>query len=570
MAESRDAFVELQDRVDRPGTPALDRLRAAQSRHGAVRAEDERRIAAELGQPVAAVAGAASFFADLASGPRGRRHIRVCDGTACLVADRGRHIRRLEEGFGVRCGGCAPDGSVSLAKVYCLGYCYAAPSALDGELPCTGAGLGGLLPAGTAAPGGPGPAPPVPFRCAARDAVLLAGLTGAEGPWQVWPRIAASGDPGSVLREVAAAGLRGRGGAGFPVADKWRAVRAGARPRYVVANGDEGDPGSFCDRLLMESDPHRVLEGLVLAGFAVGAERGLLLVRSEYPLAARRLRAAADGARAAGHLGSDVHGSGFGFDVEVVQGAGSYVAGEETALLHTLQGLRGGVRARPPYPARRGFRNRPTAVNNVETLAAVPWIAAHGGAAYARLGRAPETGTKLVSLNERFARPGVFEVEFGTPLRLLVEELGGGLRSGEAPRSVQVGGPLGGFLPPEELDVPLLAADLGRRGVPLGHASLVAVDAGVPARDLLRHLWEFAAAESCGSCSPCRVGSRRGLELARGIGSGAAAPVREALEEQDPVLEAMAVASLCAFGRGVAGAVRGLLRVYGDELRGGR
>jgi NADH-quinone oxidoreductase subunit F len=336
-------------------------------------------------------------------------------------------------------------------------------------------------------------------------------------------------------------------------------------PRYVVANGDEGDPGSYGDRLLMERDPHRILEGLALAGFAVGARHGLILVRSEYPAAADRLRTAVAQARQAGHLGTGVHASPVDFDVEIVVGAGSYVAGEETALLHALAGLRAAVRARPPYPTSHGFLGRPTAVNNVETLAAVPWIIRHGGAAYARLGHPDEPGTKLVCLSQRFRRPGVYEVEFGVPLRHLVQDLGGGLREPYQLRAVQVGGPLGGFFTPDQLDLPLLSRPLAEAGGALGHASLVAVDSTVPAAAILRHAWAFGAAESCGACTPCRVGTRRGLELAGRLQEPGQAEA--ALAAHEPLLEVLKVASLCAFGPGVSCAVRSLLRVYADELR---
>ncbi|WP_183101556.1 NADH-ubiquinone oxidoreductase-F iron-sulfur binding region domain-containing protein, partial [Nocardioides pelophilus] len=308
------------------------------------------------------------------------------------------------------------------------------------------------------------------------------------------------------------AGLRGRGGAGFPTADKWAAVQAvdGPGPRFVVANGDEGDPGSFADRLLMERDPGRVLEGLALAGLACGATAGFVYVRSEYPRARTAVMRAVEAARSAGHLGTDIHGSGVDFDVEVVAGHGSYVAGEETSLLRSMAGLRGTVRVRPPYPTRHGYLGRPTAVNNVETLAAVPAILADGGAAYARLGHPLESGTSLVCLTERFARPGAYEVELGTPLRRIVEELGGGLVDDAPLRALQVGGPLGGFLAPSQLDLPLLESALAPAGVALGHGSLVAIDARVSRADLLAHLWRFGAEESCGACTPCREGTRRG------------------------------------------------------------
>jgi NADH:ubiquinone oxidoreductase subunit F (NADH-binding)/NADH:ubiquinone oxidoreductase subunit E len=575
MNMPREGFVEWQERFGGRGVSALDGLRHAKGEQGVVRADDVRRIAGELGWPVAAVAGTASFYADFAGGRHGRRHVRVCEGTSCFVTTSGRHIGRLEAALGVGCGDCAPDGSVSLQGVHCLGFCYASPAVLDRRVPRTGPDLGGLLET-TDVRGAvgqeaalSGSAPPVPYRNASPRAVVLAGLIGEEGPWEVWPRAVAAGSAERVIAEVGEAGLRGRGGAEFPVTVKWSAAARGTAPRYVVANGDEGDPGSFCDRLLMESDPHRVLEGLALAGFAVGAGHGVVLVRSEYPAAMGRMRVAVAEARAAGHLGVGVHGSGFDFEVEVVEGAGSYVAGEETALLHLLQGLRGSARARPPYPTSHGLGGRPTAVNNVETLAAVPWIVRHGGAAYRRLGRPDEPGTKLVCLSERFRRPGVYEVEFGVPLRFIVEELGGGLREGHTLRAVQVGGPLGGFLSPEELDIPLAAGALADAGVALGHGSLVAVDTGVPAGELLRHVWSFAESESCGACVPCRVGSRRGLELAERIPGAPAGQVEAVLETQERVAEVMAAGSLCAFGRGVPGAVRSLVRVYRDDLEQG-
>ncbi|MGJ3562077.1 2Fe-2S iron-sulfur cluster-binding protein [Streptomyces sp. INA 01156] len=272
-------------------------------------------------------------------------------------------------------------------------------------------------------------------------------------------------------------------------------------------------PGSYADRLLMEADPRRVLEGLALACFACGARRGVVLVRSEYPRALARMREAVEEAYADGHFGPSVHGTDTALDVEVVRGAGSYVAGEETALIASLEGDRGCARPRPPYPTARGLRGAPTVVNNVETLAAVP--GSWPGRRRVRPARDAggdrhETGLPLGAV-----RPaGAYEVELGTSLLRIVTELGGGMRDGSELTALQVGGPLGGFLAPDALDVPLTTASLAARGAALGHAGLVAFDRRVAPQDVLRHVWEFAAAESCGACSPCRVGSRRGLELA--------------------------------------------------------
>jgi NADH:ubiquinone oxidoreductase subunit F (NADH-binding) len=495
--------------------------------------------------PEAAMHGRRTYYADLHA-PRGRRHVRVCGGTACFVAGGGgRHLPEVETALGVQVGACAPDGSVSLQRVHCLGYCHGGPAALDGDLPRAGADLAEQL-AGRAAPRDL--SPPI---ASVGEPVVLAGVLRGEAAWQVWPAVLAAGGAARVRREVAASGLRGRGGAGFPAARKWAAVAAATDgvQRYVVANGDEGDPGSYADRLLMERDPERVLEGLALAGLACGATRGYVYVRSEYPGARAAVATAVERARAAGYLGRDVHGSDVSFDVEVASGHGSYVAGEETSLLRSLAGLPGTVRARPPYPTEHGLLGRPTAVNNVETLAAVPAILTAGGAAYARRGLATEPGTLIVCLSERFARPGAYEVDVGTSLRALVEDLGGGLRTGGPLRALQVGGPLGGFLGPAALDRRLAEAALAPAGVSLGHGSLVAVDDGVSREDLLRHLWEFAARESCGACTPCREGTLL----------GATHPAE--VSQDEGLLGLMERASLCAFGRRLPAAVRSLLAV---------
>ncbi|KUO10383.1 NAD(P)H-dependent oxidoreductase subunit E [Streptomyces sp. DSM 15324] len=552
-ADRFDALQALADRRGRPGRRLIESL--AEARAGTTDSPETwaPAVAAEMSLPAAAALGPAGYYADLAS-PRGRRHVRVCAGTACFAAQAGQHLTEVEHELGVTVGMASPDGGTSLQAVRCLGYCYAGPAALDGDTPRVGPALAGQL-AGREPPR----APAIPAADDTGDPVLLGGVVAGELPWQVWPRVVSAGSSDEVRLEVAASGLRGRGGAGFRVASKWEA--AGRAPgTVVVANGDEGDPGSYADRLLMEAEPERVLEGLALACFACGAGRGVVLVRSEYPLALARMREAVGQAYDDGHFGSSVHGTDTALDVEVVEGAGSYVAGEETALIASLEGDRGCARPRPPYPTRHGLWGAPTVVNNVETLASVPWIVSRGGAAYARRGSLDETGTKLVCLSEGFARPGAYEVELGTPLPRIVTELGGGLRDGSELAALQVGGPLGGFLGPDALDVPLTTADLTSRGAALGHAGLVAFDRRVTPQEALRHIWQFAAAESCGACSPCRVGSRRGLELA-----SADTPPGPEWERLGRVL---AEASLCAFGRRIPPAVRSLARAYGERLPG--
>jgi NADH:ubiquinone oxidoreductase subunit F (NADH-binding) len=369
--------------------------------------------------------------------------------------------------------------------------------------------------------------------------------------------VVAAGARARIAREISSSRLRGRGGAGFPASVKWGSAAEAATDghRYLVCNGDEGDPGSFVDRLLMERDPHRVLEGMALAAFAAHATHGIVYVRSEYPRARDALRQAVAEARAAGHLGG-----GASFDVEVFEGAGSYVAGEETSLIHSMEGLRGEVSARPPYPTERGFLNRPTVVNNVETLSAVPWIVARGGDAYALLGSRDSRGTKVVCLNERFRRPGAYEIELGTPIRRLFEDLGGGLRDERGLRAVQVGGPLGGFLSSAQLDTPLTFEALRDAGADLGHGSLIAVDESVTGAELLEHIWTFAAAESCGTCAPCRIGTRRGLEAVRSLRGGDPRPANE----YAALLGTLERGSLCAFGKSVPQAVRSVASACDD------
>lgn len=541
--DNDDPFLRYAARFERPIVEIKSMLR------GSVTSPAE--IARALGLPAAAAEGPASFFADF-SAPHGTRHIRACGAAACFAASGGRHMAEVEAALGVEAGSRSGDGAVSLQEVRCLGYCFGGPAALDGEDACAGPDLAAQLQGSS-----PRKAPPIPVSCDSAYAVVTAGLLGASTPWSAWPGVVAAGTPEDVLSQVESARLKGRGGAGFRVAAKWRAALEHPSPRVVVANGDEGDPGSFADRLLMEQDPHRVLEGLALACFAVRAETGVVFVRSEYPHAVARLKEALLEARAAGHLGPDAGGSGSSLEIHVAVGAGSYVSGEETALLNGLEGLRGVVRPRPPFPTARGLHGRPTVVNNVETLSAVPWIVQHGGAAYAAMGTADEAGTVVACLSERFLRPGAYEVEIGTPVRRIVEDLGGGLRDGAAMRALQIGGPLGGFLGPADLDVPLSDAALTSRGAALGHAGIVAFDDRLSGEQVLRNLWDFAAAESCGQCSPCRVGTWRG----RALSERPDGP--DIRRERGEVLRTMAAGSLCAFGRRVPSAVLSLARVYG-------
>jgi len=351
----------------------------------------------------------------------------------------------------------------------------------------------------------------------------------------------------AVVDAIKASGLRGRGGAGFPTGIKWNTVRlAEADRKYVVCNADEGDSGTFADRMLMEGDPFSLIEGMTIAAVAVGATKGFIYCRSEYPHAFRTLTRAIALATEAGYLGIDVLGSGLAFTLEVRLGAGAYICGEETSLLESLEGRRGMVRAKPPLPAIQGLFGRPTVVNNVLSLAAVPHLLASDEAAYAALGIDRSRGTLPVQLAGNVARGGLIEIPFGATLRSVVEGYGGGTATGRPVRAVQVGGPLGAYFPAHMLDIPLdYEAFTAAKGL-VGHGGIVVFDDSVDLAQQARFAFEFCAHESCGKCTPCRIGAVRGMEVVDRIVGGIERDKNFAV--LDDLLQVMTDASLCAMG----------------------
>lgn len=353
--------------------------------------------------------------------------------------------------------------------------------------------------------------------------------------------------PQAIVDEVKRSGLRGRGGAGFPTGIKWQTVLDTPAPqKYVVCNADEGDSGTFSDRMLMEGDPYLLLEGMAIAGLAVGATRGYVYVRSEYPDAERSLTRAITRARAAGYLGDSLLGSDRAFDVVVRRGAGSYVCGEETALLESLEGRRGQVRYRPPLPAVAGLFGLPTALNNVLSFAAVPSIVADGAQRYESYGRGRSRGTLAFQLAGNIKHGGLVEKAFGVTLGELVHDFGGGTASGRPVRAVQVGGPLGAYLGPEDFDLPLDYEAFAARGAIVGHGGIVVFDDTINMAKMARYAMEFCAVESCGKCTPCRIGSTRGVEVIDRLVRGGDRP--KSLRLLRDLCETMTHASLCALG----------------------
>ena len=367
----------------------------------------------------------------------------------------------------------------------------------------------------------------------------------------------------AIVDEVKLSGLRGRGGAGFPTGIKWDTVRlARADRKYVVCNADEGDSGTFADRMLMEGDPFMLIEGMVIAGLATGATKGFVYIRSEYPDSIEVMDAAVRIAREAGVLGPSVLGSAHAFDIEVRVGAGAYVCGEETSLLNSLEGKRGVVRAKPPLPALEGFMGRPTVVNNVLSLATVPVILEKGAAHYADFGLGRSRGTIPVQIAGNVRHGGLFETAFGMTLGELVEGVGGGTASGRPVKAVQVGGPLGAYFPASKFGTPFGYEDFDGQGGLIGHAGVVVFDDTVDMLRMARFAMEFCAVESCGKCTPCRIGAVRGVETIDRIGRGDAAAVPLLTD----LCETMKEGSLCALGGFTPYPVMSALREFPEDF----
>jgi formate dehydrogenase iron-sulfur subunit len=373
--------------------------------------------------------------------------------------------------------------------------------------------------------------------------------------------------PSGAIDAVTASGLRGRGGAGFPTGIKWQTVAGAAADRkYIACNADEGDSGTFSDRMLMEGDPFALIEGMLIAGFAVGAGRGYVYLRSEYPLARELFSRALTIARAEGMLGTNIEGSGFDFDIELHIGAGSYVCGEETAMLDSLEGKAGLVRFKPPLPALEGLFGKPTVVNNVITLASVPNILALGAERYAALGVARSKGTLAFQLAGNIKRGGLVEVAFGHSLRDLIMDFGGGTASGRPIRAVQIGGPLGAYLPETMLDVALDYEAFAAVDALIGHGGIVVFDDTVDMAAQARFAMEFCAIESCGKCTPCRIGSVRGVEVIDRIVENERRDANLALLEE--LCDTMVDGSLCAMGGMTPFPVRSALRYFPEDFTG--
>jgi len=370
--------------------------------------------------------------------------------------------------------------------------------------------------------------------------------------------------PSEVIQEVTKSGLRGRGGAGYPTGLKWSTVaKAVGKQKYVICNADEGDPGAFMDRSVLESDPHRVLEGMLIAAYAVGASEGYIYVRAEYPLAIKRLRTAIRQAERIGLLGASICGTRFSFHVDLRLGAGAFVCGEETALIASVEGKRGAPRPRPPYPAQAGLFGEPTLINNVETYANIAPIIRNGGEWYAQIGTEKSKGTKVFALAGRVLNTGLVEVPMGITLREIVFEMGGGIPSGRRFKAVQTGGPSGGCLPAEYLDMPVDYESLAKAGSIMGSGGMIVMDETSCMVDVAKYFMDFCMTESCGKCVPCRVGTYQMNELLARITARTASAQDVAMLEE--LCDLLRNTSLCGLGQSAPNPVLSTLRYFADE-----
>lgn len=371
-------------------------------------------------------------------------------------------------------------------------------------------------------------------------------------------------EPSDLLQEIKTSNLRGRGGAGFPMGMKLEScMQTEGEQKFVVCNADEGDPGAYSDRYIMEKQAHLLLFGMMMAACIVGANRGVLYIRAEYPESVARVREEIERFRQAGMLGDNIKGTSFSFDFKMIEGAGAYICGEETALLSSIEGQRPEVRVRPPFPTQEGLFNLPTVVNNVETSASVYYILKKGGELYASMGNGKSTGSKLVCLDSFFNRPGLYEVKMGTPLKEVINDLGQGFKTDV--KAIHVGGPLGGIVPVEKIDsLSLDFESFASGGFLLGHASIISIPSDFPMIKYLEHLFEFTADESCGKCFPCSIGSVRGKEMIQKSQGGDFKIDRKLM---DDLLETMEIGSLCALGGGLPLGIKNALTYFEDELK---
>ncbi len=527
----------------------FEKLGELSEKTGAPQKEELNKLGAEYLIGKASVVGSASFY-DFSRQENKGKKVHVCNGTACMLANTQNRLKgRLEKHF----------KDEEIGEITCLGRChensafhyagnnYSALSDEElNETIKTKAENGDDYFVGHLGP-----------------QILTADFPGLDRFYSVLKNALNEGAD-TVLNKIKNSSVRGRGGAGFPMSFKLEACKnESGNEKYIVCNADEGDPGAYSDRYLLEKQPHLVIFGMITAGFTVGANWGVIYTRAEYPESVRIVQDAIDQLYDLNILGENIMGSDFSYDLKVVKGLGAYICGEETALLNSLEGQRPEVRTRPPFPTQQGLFNKPTIVNNVETLATLYYILKNSGNKFAEHGTAKSTGTKLVSLDSFFNRPGIYEVEMGTPLKTVIEDLGGGFKS--PIKAMHIGGPLGGLVPLSKInDLSIDFESFSENGFLLGHASVVCIPEDFPLIKYIEHLFAFTSHESCGKCFPCRLGSKRGQELLQKAQNESFTIDKELF---DDLLDTLERGSLCALGGGLPLPVKNALQYFNDELK---
>ena len=553
----------LNDLAPRGQTALLPALHAAQSIYSYLPQDVVAEISRTLKVPLANVYGVIDFYAMFYPEPVGKTVIRVCNDPPCSVKGGAQVLDSVCRHLAVAPGEITSDGAYTVERSPCLGLCEHAPAVLAGET-----AIGRANPSNAEEiTQGIGQAP---HGVVGGDIRVLTANCGKGRPASLKEyeltggyaalRKALAMDPEAVIAEVKDSGLVGRGGAAFPTGVKWEgAFKAGGEPKYVVCNADESEPGTFKDRVLMEEDPHRTIEGMIIAAYAIGANRGYFYIRGEYPYGHKVISAAIEEARGAGYLGENILDSRFDFDIEMRMGAGAYICGEETALFESIEGKRGFPRVKPPFPTTFGLFGKPTVINNVETFCNVPLIIAKGASEYRRYGTETSPGPKLFCVSGDVARPGLYEVPFGVTLRHLLEDLAGGVSAGSL-QAILFGGAAGAFATQENLDVKMTFEDLRAQGLPLGSGVVMVFNEQRDLRQVLKGLAHFFADESCGKCYPCQIGTQRQYELLSRLAEG---KYREGdVDRLTDVGWTMVDASLCGLGQTAATAVLSAIKLW--------
>jgi NADH-quinone oxidoreductase subunit F len=533
----------------------LPALHAAQKVYGWLSEPVAAEIARTLDIPLVDVHGVIEFYTLFYNEPVGKRIIRVCVDPACGLKDADRVLQHLCSHHGIEPGQTTADGSLTIEASPCLGLCEQAPAALVNDQAETNIDLA----ANSYELGRPrslvGGGPRLLTTNCGHGTTSLA----QHGEYAGLRRALAM-QPADVVAQIKASGLVGRGGAAFPTGIKWEgAAQADGSPKYVVCNADESEPGTFKDRVLLLDDPHSVIEGMLIAGYAIGATRGIIYVRGEYPYVIPALENALAEALDAGYLGPNILNSSLTFDIDIRLGAGAYICGEETALFESVEGKRGFPRVKPPFPTTFGVFGKPTVINNVETLFNVPLILSRGVEEYRRIGTEKSPGPKLFCVSGDVAQPGVYEVPFGVTLRDLLD-MAGGLAGGKGLRAVLFGGAAGAFATAKHLDVKLTFEDLRAAGLPLGSGVVMVFDESRDMRNVLKRLGHFFAHESCGKCYPCQMGTQRQKEILDRLADGRVLPGD--LERLQDIGWTMTDASLCGLGQTAAGAVLSAIQLW--------